>query len=143
MPPRTFRGLRFDESFRGEAYDESFSSRSAQTYVGPHDDLPAGQRRGRRGPSGPGFNYVNLLLLAYDNGTIAFHDAAGEVVAAVDTGHAGGVAAVAVDGAEEPVLATAGAGGEVQFYNLTLWQDDAVVAGRRPRPRPRARDCLI
>ncbi|KAH8076793.1 hypothetical protein JL721_818 [Aureococcus anophagefferens] len=88
-----------------------------------------GQRRGRRGPSVPVFNYVNLLLLAYDNGTIAFHDAAGEVVAAVDTGHAGGVAAVAFDGAEEPVLATAGAGGEVQFYNLTLWQGDAVVAG--------------
>ena len=88
----------------------------------------------------PVFNYVNLLLLAYDNGTAVFHDAAGEVVAAVDTGHAGGVAAVAFDGAEEPVLATAGAGGEVQFYNLTLWQDDAVLAGRRPRPRPRARD---
>ncbi|KAK7249246.1 hypothetical protein SO694_00046276 [Aureococcus anophagefferens] len=87
------------------------------------------QRRGRRGPSVPVFNYVNLLLLACDNGA-SRSTARWRGVAAVDTGHAGGVAAVAFDGAEEPVLATAGAGGEVQFYNLTLWQGDALFTWR-------------
>ncbi|KAH8056281.1 hypothetical protein JL722_7585 [Aureococcus anophagefferens] len=97
-----------------------------KSYVGAHDDLPAGQRRGRRGPSVPVFNYVNLLLLAYDNGTIAFHDAAGEVVAAVDTGHAG-ASPPSPSTAPRPVLATAGAGGEVHGRLGLAVADGAVV----------------
>ena len=63
--------------------------------------------------------------MVQSNGTATFHDGDGEVLASEDLG-VRGVTAVAFDGADEPLLAAAGADGSIAVLNMTLWRYDEV-----------------
>ncbi|KAJ1450472.1 hypothetical protein M885DRAFT_532354 [Pelagophyceae sp. CCMP2097] len=91
--------------------------------------------KGRRGAP-PVAPYLNLIAVAYTNGTIDVFDGGGDRVFAFDSGLVG-ADVLTFDGSDEPLLFV-GAGKLTKMFNLTLWRGETVLAGRKPRrPRPR------
>jgi hypothetical protein len=84
--------------------------------------------KGRRGAP-PVAPYLNLVAVAYTNGTIDIFDGGGDRVIAFDTG-LNGADVLTFDGSDEPLLLV-GAGKFTKMFNLTLWRGDAV---QRQRP---------
>ena len=74
---------------------------------------------------------TNIVMVALSDGTLNFYQPTGELVTSYSATHV--VQEAVFDGAELPMLVTAGTDGTVLFHNLTLWKNDVVLVGRRPK----------
>uniref|UniRef100_A0A7S2APK4 Uncharacterized protein n=1 Tax=Octactis speculum TaxID=3111310 RepID=A0A7S2APK4_9STRA len=100
-----------------------------------------GSRGARKGPT-PG-SFVNMIVLADAQGALHFYDADGGSALDLDCSFwSGGDDHCAVthlsfdcgwNYADEALLAVGTSTGLVRLLNMTLWRDDLIISGRRPR----------
>ena len=70
-------------------------------------------------------------MVALSDGSINFYESTGELITTYAATHV--VTEFAFDGAELPLLATAGQDGTVLTHNMTLWRNGVMLVGRRPK----------
>ena len=73
----------------------------------------------------------NVLVVSTSDKSLLFYDEDGSLIHKHDARHV--VTSFAFDSSNDPILATAGRDGSVHFHNMTMWQNDAVIVGKRPR----------
>ena len=91
--------------------------------------------RSKKNKKTAGAAYVNLLAVVDSTGLVKIYDSNSELVTEFESGHAD-VCAIAFDGQDDPILATSSRDGSMHVHNMTLWRDETIIAGKRPRLPP-------
>ena len=90
---------------------------------------PSKQKKRQPGRPTDFTSVTNILMVALSDGTVNFYESSGELITSYSASHV--VKEAVFDGAELPMLATAGTDGTILFHNMTLWRNNVVLVGRR------------
>jgi len=74
-----------------------------------------------------------VIAVSTSDSMLHFFEADGTLITTYPATHV--VTQLAFDSGDSPLLITGGSDGSILFHNLTLWKNDAVLAGKRPRSK--------
>ncbi|GMI37969.1 hypothetical protein TrRE_jg13430, partial [Triparma retinervis] len=76
---------------------------------------------------------ANIIAVSTTDSMIHFFESDGTLITSYPATHV--VTKFAFDSGDSPLLITGGKDGSVLFHNMTLWKNDHVIVGKRPRAK--------
>jgi hypothetical protein len=87
-------------------------------------------KKGGQSPQDSG-RVLNIVAVATMDKALHFFETDGTHITTYHATHV--VTKIAFESSDAPLIATAGSDGTLLFHNVTLWKNDAVLVGKRPR----------